>query len=146
MGYYVHLHVSFACDTNDQVAEMAKKHLNESGALFTSIEAKWFLEELSERSGSNPGPKGGLSLWGIIGNHTDLDAFIGDVSPFFREVLFSDLEGGPNDFEHVLVFYEPEGSEAMTVAEIYLDEENDEAVDRLVVKRHERMPFKANQF
>lgn len=27
MGHYVHLHVCFACDYNDPVAALAKKHL-----------------------------------------------------------------------------------------------------------------------
>lgn len=75
MGYHVHIHIAFACDTNEGVAALAKKHRTSidfgKGHGIGGHEAAAFLDDLSERTGSNPGPKGGLSLWGITGNYTD---------------------------------------------------------------------------
>ena len=79
MGHYVHLSVVFACDENDGVAEIAKRYLDTIGE---NREAQWFLEDLSNRTGRNPGPKGGLSTWGIVGNYTDKDEFIETLRPF----------------------------------------------------------------
>ena len=71
MGVYTHLHVCFACDTNDGVAALARTHLARLNERplgewedydTRDQEAQWFLEALSDRTGPNPGPKGGLSI------------------------------------------------------------------------------------
>lgn len=133
MGYYVHLSVVFACDKNDGVAEIAKRHLDTVGE---NREARWFLEDLSTRTGSNPGPKGGLSLWGAVGNYTNAEEFVNVLRPFWLALLADDYEGGPCGFEHVIVFTEPEQTERATAFEIF----RDEADDSLTVKKHE-LPF-----
>jgi hypothetical protein len=122
MGFYVHIHVCFACDNNDGVAELAKKYLSE----VKNKEAQWFLKDLAGRSGDNPGPKGGLSLWGIIGNYTDVNDFVFKLHPFWKDLLTLDIEGGPCSHEHILVFEETEQSERTTAFEIYLDDEEKE--------------------
>lgn len=127
MGHYVHLHVCFPCDSNDGVAELAKRHLLLD--VITNPEALQFLNELSKRRGANPGPKGGLSIWGIVGNWTDEEAFLEQLQPFWLELLSSEIDGGPCSFEHVLVFVEHEQSEQATAFEIFLD-------DGLAVKKH----------
>ena len=91
MGHYVHLNVCFACDTNDAVAELAKQHMPPEDG---NREARWFLQALAERTGANPGPKGGLSTWGIVGNYTDEDEFVETLRPFWKALL-SDVDGGP---------------------------------------------------
>lgn len=143
MGWYVHIHVCFACDKNDAVAELARKHLpnivsDESGVR----EARWFLEDLSKRSGSNSGTKGGLSLWGMIGNYTRVESFVDALMPFWRDLLSdeSDEYYGPRDFERVIVFEEHEQSGAANAYEIYWDDPESSGRS-LVVKEHERLPF-----
>lgn len=134
MGHYVHLNVCFACDTNDAVAALAKQHMPPEDG---NREARWFLQALAERTGDNPGPKGGLSTWGIVGNHTDEDEFVETLRPFWKALL-SEVDGGPCSFEHILVFVEHEQTERATAIEIFLaDGENPET---LTIKKHE-CPF-----
>ena len=142
MGFYVHLHVCFACDDNTQIAAIAKELL---GTLdfSDSVEAQWYLQSLSERTGKNPGPKGGLSLWGIIGNHTSADSFVQVLKPFWEKVL-ADVDGGPCCHERIVVLSEREQSESATAHEIYW--EDDETRSNLVVRVHERLPFSWMQF
>lgn len=115
MGYYVHINVCFACDENGPVAELAKEELINNDLC---REAKWFLEDLSSRTGDNPGPKGGLLTWGMVGNYTDGKVFVNCLVPFWKK-LFS-TECGICDFEHILVFVEREQSEKATAFEIKL--------------------------
>jgi hypothetical protein len=141
LAWNVHLHVVFSCDANDSVAAVAKRHrerLHDEDCR----EAAWFLDDLSERTGKNDGPKGGQSLWGITGNHTDVGAFIEALLPFFKELLESPVDNGPSDYEHILVFYEPEQQEAAGAYEIYRDNWGNGPV---VVAHHERLPFSFGQ-
>lgn len=127
MGHYVHLNVCFACDTNDAVAELAKKYMPPEDA---NREARLFLQELSERTGMNYGAKGGLSTWGMVGNHTDEDKFVDTLRPFWKALLLG-VDGGPRSFEHILIFVEHEGAERATAIEIFLDQH-----EALVIKKH----------
>ncbi len=138
MGFYVHIHVCFACDSNDGVAELAAKH----AAAFppcvpndSSRYARWFLDDLAKRTGGNDGPKGGLSMWGMVGNYTRVDEFCEELRPFWKDLL-QGVEGGPCGHEHVLVFEEKEQTERAIAYEISLDEDTEE----LSIKRHE-CPF-----
>lgn len=133
MGYYVHLSVVFSCDTNDGVAEIAKSNISLVGE---SSEAQQFLEDLSKRTGRNPGQGGGLSLWGIVGNYTDAEKFVNVLRPFWLALLANDYDGGPLGFEHVIVFAEPEEAKRATAFEI----SKDEYADLLTIKKHE-LPF-----
>ena len=145
MGWYVHLHVCFACDTNEGVAAAAKKHLPsivDDGD--GERAARWFLEALAERTGNNPGPKGGLSLWGIVGNYTQADRFCECLRPFWEELL-SGVDGGPCDHERVLVFEEPEQSEAANAYEIGWDDPHSKS-RQLKITHHSRLPFSWRQF
>jgi len=82
-------------------------------------EAVWFLADLSKRTGSNPGPKGGLSLWGMVGNYTDAEAFVNVLRPFWADLLA--VEGAePFDYERIVVFEEREQSERASAYEIRL--------------------------
>lgn len=119
MGVYVHLHVCFACDQNEPVAAIAKKHLTKE-LEDECREAAWFLTDLSKRTGRNPGPKGGLSMWGIIGNYTRGQDFVDALMPFWSELLSDKAnDNAPFSFEHILVFVEPEQSEQATAFEIF---------------------------
>lgn len=140
MAWDVHIHVCFPCDRNEAVAELAKKHLPSIASEDDGPrEARWFLESLSTRAGNNPGPKGGLSLWGMVGNHTRAEAFCECLKPFWTDLL-SEVDGGPLDFEHVIVFEEQEQSEAANAYEIMWDDPHED--DRkLVIKKHDRLPF-----
>lgn len=151
MGYYVHLHVVFHCDLNDEVAALARKHL-EIGTVSETEEhgkreAYWYLEELSKRTGQNPGQKGGLSLWGIIGNYTNVEAFIEVLNPFWLDLLSCALEGGPSDYDVVTIFYQPEQTSTANVFVIRLAESRralkmfPELKQSLRVAHHEDLPF-----
>jgi len=154
MGYYVHIHTVFACDNNDSVATLAKKHLD-SVQTCDIDEAKWFLEDLSKRTGNNFGIKGGLSLWGMVGNYTNGQGFAIVLKPFWLDLLTLGIDdgdwGGPLYFEHILIFVEPEQSNRMTAYEIYLSENaQDRAIgedkhtfnqDDLIIKEHKELPF-----
>lgn len=143
MGFYVHLSVIFSASYNDGIAELARKHLPllvfEDGE---NREAEWFLRDLSGRTGENMGPKGGLCLWGTVGNYTRPDKFVDKLRPFWKELL-SGVTGGPLSFHHILVFGEPEQTERTTAYEIFLPENEDGFGDHesdLIVKVHE-CPF-----
>jgi hypothetical protein len=131
VGHYVHIHVAMAVDKNEPVAEIAKRHVDGCG---DCREAKWFLEDLATRSGHNPGPKGGLSLWGMVGNYTDGEAFVKALEPFWLELFGT--EAGPFRFEHILVFEEREQTERTTAYEISYDENT----KQLGVAKH-KCPF-----
>lgn len=133
MGHYVHLNVCFACNTNDAVAALAKQHMPPEDG---NREARWFLQALAERTGANPGPKGGLSTWGIVGNHTNEREFVETLQPFWKALL-SGVDGGPGSFEHILVFVEHEQTERATAIEIFLA---DDGLKTLTIKKHE-CPF-----
>jgi hypothetical protein len=143
MGYYVHINVCFACHKNDGVAELAAKHRrallepNKAGV----YEACMFLDSLAKRQGYNPGPKGGLSTWGMIGNYTDGKRFVECLIPFWKELLSNIIDDGPCGFEHILVFVEPEDS-AATAYEIFWA--NQWTKNELKIVKHE-CPFRWNQ-
>lgn len=145
MGWYVHIHVCFACNKNEGVAALAKKHrpsiADDSDA---HRAAGWFLDDLAERTGENRGPKGGLSLWGMVGNYTEVEAFCDCLKPFWIDLL-SEVEGGPCNHERIIVFEEPEQREAATAYEIGWDDPGSE-VRSLIIKKHESLPFSWQQF
>lgn len=143
VGYYVHLHVCFACDENEPLARVAKKVLPEIEASDCN-EAKWFLQDLAKRTGNNPGSKGGLSLWGIVGNYTRAERFIEVLMPFWKALYASDNTDDDCGFcghEHILVFEETEQSEQTTAHEIKLDEER-----RTIVVSQHKCTFAFMQF
>lgn len=140
MAYDVHLHVSFACDKNEGVAALAAKHLprlaQQGVALNVSYrEAVWFLEDLAGRTGINRGPKGGLSLWGMVVNGAVVEDFVAVLGAFWTELLSGELDGGPLDFERVVVFEEQEQSEAATAYEIRVED------NALTIKKSGDLPF-----
>lgn len=145
MAWNVHLHVCFACDDNESLAELAKKHLEmiksieEENIIDECREIGWFLDDLSTKEIINGGPKGGLCVWGLVGNHTNTKNFVELLRPFWKELF--EIEHGPFDFEHITVFYEQEGSEQAKCFEISLNELSKE----LDIKHHE-LPFCWGQF
>lgn len=140
MGLYVHVSVIFACDSNEGVASLAADYLTRlSFGDDSPVEAKWFLKELSERSGGNAGPKGGVSHWGIIGNYTEVDEFVDFLKPFWTALL-GEVKGGPLSHERIIVLWEREQSEMANAYEIYLDNDSN-----LVIDSHE-CPFAFMQF
>lgn len=158
MGYYVHLSVVFACDHNEPLAALAKKHrpLLDAHEYSESLdEAKWFLDALSVRTGENLGPKGGLCTWGMVGNYTKADDFVSALCPFFLDV-YRDwyVPNEPPDrsrdriglcgHEHIIVFWENEQSEYANCIEIGLVDDRDPSALRLTM--HERLPFAWMQF
>jgi hypothetical protein len=153
MAHDVHLHVAFNCDSNEGVAALARKHLpavqevtrveGRGPAFWDPAEAVWFLTDLSERTGSNPGPKGGLSLWGIVGNHTRAEVFAAVLRAFWDDLLRLEVDGGPQPWAHIIILYEEEQSEQANALEIYLtgDIWNDRANCSLTISKHEGLPF-----
>lgn len=152
MGFYVHLSVVFSCDRNEGVGALAAKHLaalpsedqnfKDGVELEDLREARWFLEDLSKRTGGNPGPKGGLSLWGITGNYTTGTGFVNTLRPFWDELLRTRVDGGPFPHEHVIVFCEPEQSDRAQAFEIGLEQIGDgQKQGPLFIRHHEDLPF-----
>lgn len=141
MAWDVHIHVCFPCDANDGVAELAKKHrpsiVDDSDG---SRAAGWFLDDLSLRAGANRGTKGGLSLWGMVGNYTGVDTFCEVLKPFWLELLSGQVIDGPCDHEHVVVFEEQEQRQAATAYEIKRYD------GEVVITAHSRLPFSWMQF
>ena len=144
MGYYVHLSVIFSCNNNDAVAELARAHLSRLSTKDSDEsvhEASWFLGALSQRAGDNPGPKGGLSCWGTVGNYTHVGKFVEVLRPFWTDLLH-EVPGGPLDFEHVMVFYEEEQTEHAYAYEIFQERlEGDRQFGDLIVRHHPDLPF-----
>lgn len=140
MGYYVHIHVAFSCCNNDGVAALARRCAEpfknvplDDGTRY----AKWFLDDLAERQGENPGPKGGLSQWGMVGNYTRPDEFCDALRPFWAELLSGGIDGGPCGHSRVIVFAEPEQKERAEAYEIWRDDDGEGA---LQIKHHV-LPF-----
>lgn len=148
MAYDVHIHLAFSCSRNEGVAELAKRHAAgmNPDAPDGIREAKWFLDDLAERTGRNLGPKGGLCLWGMTGNYTRVGDFCEVLRPFWLELLTTGIDGGPLDFERVIVFEEQEQSEQAIAYEIGLEDDED-GMSRaaLFIRRHE-LPFAWMQF
>lgn len=150
MSYNVHINVCFACDNNDAVAALAKEHLaklNLESTYPLDREAETFLVELSARVGPNPGPRGGLSMWGMVGKYTHGDIFVNQLEPFWFDLLSKELPGGPHNFEHVIVFTEEEGTEQAFAYEIKLLTYNIDIVrhKKIVITKH-KCPFSWAQF
>ncbi len=107
-------------------------------------DAENFLKDLSERTGINKGYKGGLSLWGYVGNHSVGERFVDVLRPFWYAVFKAKDEDGDEaillSHEHILVFVEEEQSEQAQAYEIMLDD-----ADTLVIKHHQ-CPFSWGQY
>lgn len=146
MAWDVHLSVTFACDENDGVAELARNHfhllLPVSGCV--PVEAQWFLSDLAGRKGRNPGPKGGVSTWGIVGNYTQGRDFVDSLAPFWIDLLRG-VPGGPGEYEHVIVFEEQEQSSKPRAYEIgFSDPHNEKGPQGFFIKEHD-LPFSWEQ-
>ena len=136
MACYVHLHLAFACDNPEALGALADMHLQrmlDGAGEVPCQEALWFLRHLASRPPLFVGPKGGLCLWGLVGNYTSGVAFVETLSPFWRDLLATDLDGFPGVLEHVLVFEEPEQFGYATAYEISL---SDEGQGPLIIVAH----------
>lgn len=160
MSFHVNLSVIFPCYANDKVAELAKRYLDSFGVelppegewpkhdytkeyLYDSWYAMCFLTNLARRTGINAGPRGGMSLWGTVGNHVNVDMFVDELYEFWRDLLIEDNEG-PLSHEHILVFYEYEQSFAANCIEIFLQERR-RKTSKVVIEHHKDLPFRWNQ-
>lgn len=109
MGLYTVLQVSFRASRNEPVAALAREHLarlsgGPDGRVVRAIkEVQWFLQDLANRTGPNPGSKGGLCLWGIIGNSTMAEWFVDELKPFWFDLLACEDDNTDSD-DHILVF------------------------------------------
>jgi hypothetical protein len=116
MSVDVLLVVAFVCPDNDPVAVLAKQHLaalpppTEDG----HGEARDFLEALAGRSGPTLGTKGGMSVWGTVGNYVRPDAFIAALAPFWEDLL----PQMPSE-RRVMVFSETEQREVARVFSVF---------------------------
>ena len=121
MGFYVSLTVTFPCHHNDGVAALARKHKE---TIDYPVEAEQFLEHVAGRSGKNPGSKGGIVSWGATGNYTNVDDFIEALRPFWTDLLCG-IDGGPSEYDRILVLSQSESDDCATANEIYRREEID---------------------
>jgi hypothetical protein len=160
MGWYVHLHVCFSCDSNEGVAVLARRHLERLGDDYPKRQAIWFLTDLANRTGENPGPKGGLSLWGMVVNGKEVPHdFVQQLEPFWRDLLRGDIDGGPAGHHRIIIMYEEEQSEAANAYEIGWEDDwpdhwgnewpvTDGWVDDrvLFIRHHGPLPFAWRQY
>lgn len=160
LGYYVHLHVVFACDDHSGLAEAARRHLallaEDRRHIAESIcsDGQWlaegeieegggeqvlethcrevldYLRYLSKQSGPCHGAKGGLSFWGEVTNYGRPRLFVALLRPFFEDILKHGWRFGLCSHEHILVFDECEGEEHASAHEIYLECDSPEAVEK----------------
>ena len=110
MSTYNQTIVSFNCSNNEAVAVLAREHMRILDSSSEYSECLLFLRDLAQRSGENPGLKGGISLWGTVGRLHDTINFINGLKGFWYHLLASELDGGPTFSDKVIVFYEREGS------------------------------------
>jgi hypothetical protein len=137
MSRNVHIHVAFECTFNDRVAALARKHLSLD---YGGYEVVSFLNALAERSGTNQGRKGGVSLWGMIGNATDGDDFCDVLRPFWCDLLSDSDIDMPE--EHVIVFIQDLQSTTAMVTAYEIGWDNPDSEGReLVINKHEQLPF-----
>ena len=146
MGYYVHISVTFSAD-KEPVINLAKEML-EKLTIDDSDghrEAKAMLKAFSEGNGYNCGWKGSIWSWGIVGNYTDGEKFVKCLKPFWNELIIN--EKGAFEFDHVIVFREPEQRGYAECWEIYQEENPNEVgyTGKLILKHHELLPFSWNQ-
>jgi hypothetical protein len=155
MSHYVHLHVAFNADGNEGIAALARQHLAEMEKraeddtdYSINEDAVLFLQDLGQRTGPNLGHKGGLCLWGIVGNYSDAEDFAETLCPFWLDLLCGDLEDGPCNHNHIIVFYERQGSEQANALEIFVKPEYKAgtARDAVHIKKHEGLPFAWMQY
>jgi hypothetical protein len=145
MGYYVHIHVAFNCTENEPVASLAAKWLAQIPNVFEECkEAFWFLTDLSKRTGTNLGPKGGLSLWGMVGNYTRPLEFVEALRPFWEDLL-QGSDDLPCSHARVVVLYEIEQSEHASAIEIGWEDEN-VPNRKLRIRHFPDLPFAWMQF
>jgi len=104
--------------------------------------ARDYLRALAKRTGLNPGPKGGLSLWGMVVNgDNSADDFVEELRSFWVDLLSMDGDnGGPSSFEHVLIFYQGEDADAANAYEVCWDDHYSPN-RQLLIKHHQRLPF-----
>lgn len=77
----------------------------------------------------------------MVGNRQGIAGeFVESLKPFWEDLLSDIHDGGPLSFEHILVFYEEEGSEAANAYEIFWDDD-DSPQRQLVIRHHEKLPF-----
>lgn len=151
MAHYVHVHVSFHCNNNDGVAALAQKHarlLDNPEGNNSVRDAQLYLADLAKRTGDNLGWKGGLSLWGMISNHLDPAIFMHALEPFFRELLYPGVEGGPTTGNYIVGLFEHEGAGSAEAIEVQIIDPwplpwSDQV--ELVSKHYKDLPFSWNQ-
>ena len=120
MGYYVHLHVVIDCGESPQLAALARTHeqrLSDWASLehYLDPDAWRLLTDLGQREAPlSPGPKGDLTLWGYVGNYTNVERFVTQLTPFFRD-LFSMSRDRP---AYVSVFAQEEQTETARLVQI----------------------------
>lgn len=141
MGWYVHIHVCFPCNDESAVVALAASHLREwvlPGDADDGVRAaEWFLKALADGKGFNPGPKGTLCLWGMVGNYTNVESFCDVLRPFWSAMLLNNAAMCPH--ERIIVFEEQEQSEAANAYEIKLDDKKSGTA--VLINVHRRLPF-----
>ena len=102
---YILLSVCFPCDLNEPIAQIAQSIPADE----LCDPAQQFLRELSTRTGKNPGGKGGLCQWGIVGSGFKPLVFVQELMPFWRALLSQEGEdSSPDPASRVIVFSEKE--------------------------------------
>lgn len=115
MSVPVYLSVTFRADENEPLAEIARDYAPRFGDDYQSMtdgnrEARYFLDDLTKRTGTNPGSSGGICAWGSIGEYTPPEIFVDALRPFFLRVWLGGVM--PLD-ERVLIVAQRKGGETL---------------------------------
>ncbi len=137
------INISFLCENNSGIAKIAHKYLDLIQVEYEALDREWkeemdrneveydpevmiemdsdmqeacvYLTELSQRTGYNPGMKGGMSTYGTITKSLDTEGFIKRLTPFIREILGADdpdtdyeCREGPQSFHRWVVLIQHE--------------------------------------
>lgn len=139
MSRCFNLVVMFECEHDKALVEIAEDHYQR---LLQSIgvcnEARWYLDDLRQRTCTDNGPKGAMSTWGKVCNHTNLELFIENLKPFFLDLYGFHPVSGLGEHDKIVILYEEEQSEA---AGCYTIELCYDTKSELIVAHTERLPF-----
>lgn len=139
MSRCVNLVVMFECEHDKALVAIAEDHYRQlMRSTAACSEAIWYLDSLRRRTSTENGPKGAMSTWGKVCNHTNLELFIENLKPFFLDLYGFYPVSGLSELDQIVVLYEEEEAEA---AGCYTIELRPDTKTELIVTHVERLPF-----
>ena len=129
----------FECEHDKALVEIAEDHYQRlTRSIHVCNEAMWYLDSLRSRTSTENGPKGAMSLWGKVCNHTNLELFIENLTPFFLDLYGFHPVSGLGELDRIIILYEEEEAEAAGCYSIGLCYHTK---TELTVTHEKRLPF-----